>query len=125
MFKRLSHKQWSYIAPLLPELPKRKDGRGRPWRDSREVLEGILWVLNTGAQWSALPKEYPPYQTCHRRFQQWREAGVMKMLLTALTQDLERSHCVQLHECYIDGSFSAAKKGAPPLAKPSGARVPK
>lgn len=72
MAKDLTDAQWAFIEPLLPELPKRTDGRGRPWRDSREVLNGILWILRTGAQWSELPNRYPPYQTCHRRFQQWR-----------------------------------------------------
>lgn|GEM_PF-6492726 len=45
----------AFIEPLLPELPKRPDDRGRPWRDSREVLNGILWILRTGAQWSEMP----------------------------------------------------------------------
>ena len=66
----LTDAQWGFIEPLLLALPRRADGRGRPWRDSREVLNGILWVLRTGAQWSAMPSRYPPYQTCHRRFQQ-------------------------------------------------------
>lgn len=66
----LSDAQWQLIEPIL--RPKRRfDGRGRPWQDTRAVLNGILWVLGTGAQWRELPKKYPPYQTCHRRFQQW------------------------------------------------------
>ncbi|MFC1680708.1 IS5 family transposase [Pseudomonadota bacterium] len=97
---------------LLPELPKRPDHRGRPWRDSREVLNGTLWILRTGAQWSEMPSRYPPYQTCHRRFQQWRESGVMDRLLEALARDLERRGKINLEECFIDGSFSPAKKGA-------------
>jgi transposase len=64
---RITDEQWNLIKPHLPPLPRRKDGRGRPWRDDRECLDGILWILKTGAQWSALPKEYPPYVTCWRR----------------------------------------------------------
>ena len=109
----LTDAQWAFIGPLLPPLPRRADGRGRPWRDSREVLNGILWVLRTGAHWSELPDRYPPYQTCHRRFQQWREAGVMDRLLQALAEDLEKRGEIDLGECFVDGSFSAAKKGAP------------
>ena len=67
----LTDEQWLVLGPLLPEPPKRAHGRGRPWRDAREVLNGVLWVLRTGAPWRDLPKRYPPYQTCHRRFQRW------------------------------------------------------
>lgn len=65
----LTDDQWKVLEPLIGELPRRADGRGRPWRSSREVLNGILWILRTGAQWADLPERYPPYQTCHRRFQ--------------------------------------------------------
>ena len=64
----LTNKQWAMLEPLLPNPPKRVDGRGRPWREAREVLDGVLWVLRTGAPWRDLPERYPPYQTCHRRF---------------------------------------------------------
>ena len=69
----LKDKEWAIIEPLLSELPSGK--RGRPWRDNREVLDGILWVLRTGSTCRDLPKVYPPYQTCHRRFQQWSLDG--------------------------------------------------
>ena len=69
--------------------------------------------MRTGAHWSELPDRYPPYQTCHRQFQQWRQAGVMDRLLRALAEDLEKSGEIDLDECFVDGSFSAAKKGAP------------
>ena len=69
---QLTNEQWNIPAPMLKK-PPRLDGRGRPRRDDREVLEGILWVLKTGAQWKALPREYPPYQTCHHRLQEWRD----------------------------------------------------
>ena len=54
----LSDKEWELIEPLLSELPLGK--RGRPWRDNREVLEGVLWVMRTGAPWRDMPKAYPP-----------------------------------------------------------------
>jgi transposase len=57
------------LEPLLPDLPKRANGWGRPWRQARKVLDGVLWVLRIGAPWRDLPERYPPYQTCHRRFQ--------------------------------------------------------
>src|SRR5215217_8138361 len=68
----LTDKQWSMVEPLIPKPHRRPDGRGRPWRDPREVLNAVLWILRTGAPWRVLPHRYPPYQTCHRRFQRWR-----------------------------------------------------
>jgi transposase len=69
----LTHEQWEILEPLIPTPPRREDGRGRSWRDPRDVLNGILWILRTGAPWKDLPQRYPPYQTCHRRFQRWIE----------------------------------------------------
>ena len=57
----LTDAQWAVLDPLIPEPTRRKDGRGRPWRPRRAVLDGILWVLRTGAPWRDLPERYPPY----------------------------------------------------------------
>ena len=62
----LTDKQWEVLEPLIPDPPRREDGRGRPWRDPRDVLNGILWILRTGAPWKDLPERYPPYQTAFR-----------------------------------------------------------
>jgi hypothetical protein len=54
------------------------DDRGRPWHDTRSLLNGVFWVLGIGAQWRELPEKYPQFQTCHRRFpavDSQREAG--------------------------------------------------
>ena len=72
----LTDEQWEILEPFLPVPPRRDDGRGRPWKESRAVLNGILWVLRTGAPWADLPDRYPAYQTCHRRFQQWVRSGL-------------------------------------------------
>jgi transposase len=50
----LTDEQWEVLEPLIPEPPRREDGRGRPWRDPRDVLDGILWILRTGAPWKDL-----------------------------------------------------------------------
>ncbi|MEO6443583.1 MAG: transposase, partial [Gemmatimonadaceae bacterium] len=60
----LTDEQWAVLAPLLPAPRRRKDRRGRPWRDPRDVLNGVLWILRTGAPWKDLPDRYPSYQTC-------------------------------------------------------------
>ena len=107
----LTEKQWEVIAPLLPESPRRADGRGRPWADNRALLNGILWVLRTGAQWQDLPARYGTKSTAHRRFQQWVGAGVFEQILSALADDLRDRGELDLSECFIDGTFVSAKKG--------------
>src|SRR5499433_1047929 len=107
----LTEAQWQVLKPLLTPQ-RRPDGRGRPWRDARAVLNGILWVLRTGAPWHDLPDRYPPYQTCHRRFQQWQRDGTLTRLLHTLAEDLRDRGKLDLSETFIDASFSAAKKGA-------------
>ena len=110
----LTDKQWEIVEPLFVPPPRRADGRGRPWRDAREVLNGVLWVLRTGAPWKDLPDRYPPYQTCHRRFQQWQRSGVLMDVLTGLAEDLRQRGKLDLTEGSIDASSTGAKKGALP-----------
>jgi transposase len=119
----LTNEQWALIKPLMPEPPRRPDGRGRPWRDAREVLNGILWILRSGARWQDLPERFPPYQTCHRRFQQWVRNGTLRQVLEALAADLRERGELDLSECFIDGTFGVATKGAAAWERPSGARV--
>lgn len=121
----LTNDQWNYLEPLLPKPKLRKDKRGRPWRDPRDVLEGILWILRTGAPWKDLPPRFPPYQTCHRRFQSWNESGVLEKILVSLAEHLRDVGKIDLTETYIDGTFSGAKKGGLVLAKPSEGRAQK
>ena len=71
----LTDEQWAVLEPLIPTPPRRTDGKGRPWRNPRDILNGILWILRTGAPRHDLPERYPSYQTSHRRFQQWVAEG--------------------------------------------------
>ncbi len=121
----LTDAQWSFIEPLIPTPPQRSDRRGRPWRDPRDVLNGILWILRTGAPWKDLPERYPPYQTCHRRFQQWCRDGTIERMLHGLAEDLYERGKLDITEAFIDGTFAGAKKGAPASEKRSGARGPR
>jgi transposase len=119
----LTDEQWSIIQPLIPDPPRRPDGKGRPWKDAHDIMNAVLWILRTGAPWYDLPDRYPPYQTCHRRFQQWVRSGVFEQILQALTTDLRERGGIDLSECYIDGTFIVAKKGGTRLEKLSGAKV--
>ena len=108
----LTDDQWAAVEPLLPKPELREDGRGRPWRDPRDVLNGILWVLRTGAPWADMPERYPPYSTCFRRFQGWVEEGTLKKVLQHLADDLVARGKLDLSETFIDGTHAGAKKGA-------------
>jgi|ERR1700688_813967 len=117
----LSDAQWRLIEPNLRPL-RCADGRGRPWQDTRAVLNGILWVLGTGAQWREQPQKYPLYQTGHRRFQQWVRAGKLERVLRVLAEELQARGKLDLEEAFIDASFAGAKKGALRSGLPNAAK---
>jgi len=72
--------EWRVIEPLLPNKP-----RGVPRVDDRRLLNGIFWVLRSGAPWRDLPERYGPRTTCYNRFARWRKAGVCDRLMDAIT----------------------------------------
>lgn len=83
-FRDINDEEWQRVVPLLPELRPRRELRGRPLANTRSVLNGVLWVMYSGATWSEIPRRYPSYQTCHRRFKVWYASGVLKRLLDEL-----------------------------------------
>lgn len=121
----LTDEQWSAIAPQLPSGKSGPGKRGRPRKDDRAILEGILWILRTGARWHDLPKEFPPYQTCHRRHGEWAKAEVLDKILAALLKDLVDRGKIDLSECFIDATFVSAKKGVLELVRQSTGRGPR
>src|SRR2546427_5623839 len=75
---RLTDEQWERIRDHFPE-ENIADGRpGRKPIPTRCVLEAVLWILNTGAQWHMLPQSYPNYKTVHRRFQAWCRDEILR-----------------------------------------------
>jgi transposase len=72
--------EWRVIEPLLPNKP-----RGVPRVDDRRVLNGIFWVLRSGAPWRDPPERYGPRTTCFNRLVRWRKAGVWDRLMNAIT----------------------------------------
>jgi transposase len=120
----LTEEQWNLVEPVLRPA-RRADNRGRPWHDTRAVLNGVLWVLGTGAQWRELPEKYPPFQTCHRRFQQWIRTGKLEEALRLLARLLFEQGKLNLEEAFVDATFASAKKGASRLAPRGGARAPR
>jgi transposase len=75
----LTDYEWMAIKPFLPNKP-----RGVPRVNDRRVLNGIFWVLKSGAPWRDLPKTFGPYTTCYNRFVRWGRAGVWDQIMDAL-----------------------------------------
>lgn len=76
---------WNCIQPLFP-TEKASGTPGRPAIPFRTVLNGILYVLRTGCQWKAAPKEYGSGSTLHRRFQEWERNGIIRAVFQQLLQ---------------------------------------
>ena len=117
----LTEAQWQKIAPLLPKPPQQRKG-GRPWIQNRHVLEGILWILRSGARWQDMPEKFPHPSTCWRRLRDWEERGVWLNIWRTFLSELNERQQLKWSESFLDGSFAPAKKGAAESEKPSGAR---
>ena len=83
---RLTDEQWERIREHFPEENIPADRPGRRPVPTRQVLEAVLWILNTGAQWHMLPQCYCNYKTVHRRFQQWCEREILRAVLADLAK---------------------------------------
>lgn len=107
----LTDAQWERIRHHFPEenIPAGRPGR-RPV-PARRVLEGALWILNTGAQWDMLPQCYPHYKTVHRRFQQWCRREVLRRVITDLANELREAGEIDERESFIDATFAPARGG--------------
>lgn len=113
----LTDDQWQQLTPLLP--PQRPS-TGRPAKDHRTVLNGIVWILRSGAPWRDLPERYGSWKTVYSRFRRWRETGLWDRILLALQADAAHDGTLDGSLTMIDGTSirahqhaAGAKKGAP------------
>jgi transposase len=107
MGEELGDEQWELIAPLLPKHKR----RGRPRAEDRRTLNGILWVLRSGARWKDLPPKYGSHSTCHRRLQEWQDQGVWERIRLKFLTALDGQAKLDWNQAFLDGSFVPAKKG--------------
>jgi len=117
----VTDKQWAKIQPVLPIRKRawRKHLRGgRPPADDRKCFEGILWILWTGAPWKTLPERYGKRSTVHDRLRKWTGDGTLERLWRAFVAELNERQQIRWNECFIDGTFFSAKKGAQKSEKP-------
>lgn len=108
---QLTDEQWLLIADLFP-TPAPDPRGGRPRADVRRCLEGILWVLRSGARWKDLPRSFPSYVTCWRRFVEWSSMGLWDQAWRRLVIQLDWQGDVDWEQGFADGTFASAKKGA-------------
>lgn len=85
----LSEVQWRCIADLLPG---KVTDPGRTGEDNRLFVNGVLWVLRSGARWSDLPERYGKWKTVHKRFTRWAKAGVWERVFASLTGDPDNQY---------------------------------
>jgi transposase len=107
----LGNRQWERIRPLLPH-PRHRGGPGHPWRPHRRLLNGILWVLHTGAPWRDVPARYGPWQTAYDRFNRWRQDGTWSKVLTRLLGRLDRHGRIGRDLWCVDASVVRASRAA-------------
>jgi transposase len=104
----LSDAEWALLEPLLPA----RRTPGRHFRDHRAVLNGMLWVLHTGAPWRDLPERYGPWKTVYERFRRWSKEGVFDRVLERLQGRLAAADRLDWELWCIDGTSVRAHKAA-------------
>ena len=115
----LTDTQWEVLRPLLPQHKR----MGRPPRDDRQVVEGILWRLRTGAPWRDLPSRYGPHQTVSGRFNLWARQGVWTRVLQALNGLLAADGRID-ETFYIDATLVRATRASAGAGKMGGPASP-
>ena len=98
----LTDAQWERLAV---HLPREKTGkRGGQWKDHRLILNGMLWVLRTGAPWRDMPERYGAWQTCHCRLVRWQQSGLWTRLLQTLQAEADKQSTVEWDGCAVDST---------------------
>jgi len=106
----LTDEQLDWLAERVPDAPVSPLG-GRPALDKRRALRGIFWILDNGAKWKDLPREFGSKSAVHRWFQLWVRAGVFEGIMRDAGRCVEQRDGFKLYECFVDGTFAKAKGG--------------
>ena len=116
----LSDQRWHMIEDIVspPQV------MGRPRRDDRQMLNGILWILCSGAKWRDLPERYGPWKIVYQRFRQWRDDGTFDRILTRLHLRLREDGTVDLDTWMVDSTSIRATRSASGAGKKGGAIEP-
>ena len=105
----LTDEQWALVQPVLPPHTATT---GRPPRDPRTMVNGVLWILRTGAPWRDLPERFGPWQTVYDHFRRWRENGAFDRILGALRIRLDAAGRIDWDLWRLDGSSVRASRAS-------------
>jgi transposase len=107
----LTDAQWALVQPFFPD--RYHHGKaGRPWKDHRPLVDGILWHLHTGAPWPDVPDRYGPWKTVYDRFNRWRKDGTWAKILDALLLRLDQRGLIDRDLWCVDASVVRASRAA-------------
>lgn len=105
----LTDEQWVLVEP---QVPLSKARTGRPASDRRLMLNGIFWILGTGAPWRDLPERFGPWQTVYDHFANWRREGVFAKVIDALQVKLDNRGLIDWELWCVDGASVRATRAA-------------
>ena len=111
----LSDTQWERVKVHLPARKK----RGRPLRDARQMLNGMLWILRTGAPWRDLPERYGPWKTVYETFRRWSKDGTIERVVARLQEELDTNKRIDWDLFFVDGTSIRASRAAAGARKKS------
>ncbi len=116
----LSDRQWGLVAAMLPT----KSTNGRPPRDPRDMLDGMLWIMRTGAPWRDLPEWFGPWQTVYHYLNEWRRDGVLEEVAERLLLELDAGGQIEWDLWCVDSTAVRASKAAAGAGKRGARRSP-
>jgi len=116
MVKRyeLSDGQWERVKDLLPG---KVGDPGRSGRDNRQFVNGVLWVLRSGAHWHDIPERYGKWKTVHTRFSRWAKAGAWERVFEALIKDRDNQYLMLDTTLVRAHQQAATGKGGPKIRR--------
>jgi transposase len=115
----LSDEAWERIEPLMPTQE-----RGGKWNDHRTTLNGMFWILNSGAQWRDLPERYGKWQSIYDRYRRWTREGFFDQILERLHLSLDEDGFIDWSAFNVDGSNIRAGRDAAGAGKKGGKTSP-
>ena len=104
----LTEEQFDLVCDLLPVNGR----RGGQWKDHRTVLNGIFWILHTGAQWRELPERYGNWKTVYDRFRRWQRDGTLERMLERLQMRLDADGRIDFDLWCVDATPIRASRSA-------------
>lgn len=113
----LSDEAYGLIKDLLPANGK----RGGQWNDHRRTLNGIFWILHTGAQWRELPERYGKWKSVYDRYNRWSKDGTIERILARLQLELDARGRIDTNLWCIDATLIRASRAAAGAAGEKGA----